>query len=184
MVTLTDCVFATVRRDLALRLGVCEHSIRPETPLSRFLPTERRRAFWRQCQRELGLRFPPLTIPPALERAGSWLTIGSIIRSLVCGLVIGPKWLVLPLVICSTFVTPIVFYFASLPWATEHPELETFGDLSRWLLACNMKKFRRQFGLQANHDEIYLTIKAMLMEMGAEPACITPDASFTELLGS
>jgi hypothetical protein len=181
MTTLSDCVFAWMRREFAGLLGICEQDIRPETPLARFLPKERRRAFWRLGQSQLGLRFPTLQLAPGMERTGNWLTIGSFARAVLYGLLIGPKWLVPPLILLASFGTPILFHFVSLPWQTEHPDLETFGDLSRLLLARNMKKFRGEFGLRPNHDEIYSTIRALLIENGVAPAAITPDVSFAEL---
>jgi hypothetical protein len=121
-------------------------------------------------------------LPPSLARAERWLAIGSSLRSLILALLFAPKWLAVPLAFLSGVVTSALFHLVTRPWATEHAEIQTFGDLSAWLLARNMKKFRREFGLQPNHDEIYLTIKSMLVEMGVDPATITPDASFSGLL--
>jgi hypothetical protein len=181
MPTLSECVFVWMRREFAGLLGVCEQDIRPDTPLARFLPSERRRAFWRLGQSRLGLRFPTLQLSAAMERTGNWLTIGSIARAVLYGLLIGPKWLTVPLVFLASIGSPILYHFFSLPWQTEHPDLETFGDLSQWLLARNMKKFRSKFGLVPDHDEIYSTIRAMLIETGVAPSAITPDASFSDL---
>src|SRR5262245_19776800 len=182
MDTLSECVFVWTRREFARMLGVCEQEIRAETPLSRFLPRERRRQFWRAGEKELGLRFPTLVLPASIARAEQWLTLTAPLRSIVFGVLVGPKWLIVPMVLVSTLVTTVLFYVVTLPWATEHPDLETFGDFSNWLLARNMKRFRQQFGLKPNHDEIFITIKAMLVEMGVEAKSVTPDASFTELI--
>ena len=183
METLSDCVFEWMRREFAPLLGVCEQNIRPETPLSRFLPSERRCEFWRRGQRELGVRFPSLGLPPAMQRVGSWLTISSIGRAILYCLLVGPRWLILPLVVIAPVGTQALFHLATLPWATELPDLHTFADLSEWLLATNMKYFRRKFGVRPNRDEIFVTLKAMLIELGADPEKINPDATFTELLG-
>lgn len=182
METLSDCVFAQMRRELAPRLGVCEQALRPETPLWQVLPRERRRELWRSLERELGLRLPTLQLPPALERIQSWLTIVSIFRTIVGGALFGPKLLVWPLLLVGGAAIHAVFHVITRPWATEHPDLETFGDLLRWLLARNMKRFRTEFRIQPNRDEIYITLRAMLIEHGARPAAITPDASLTDLL--
>ena len=183
MDTLSDRVFAWMRREFAPLLGVCEQDIRPETPLSRFLPSERRSEFWRRGQRELGVRFPSLCLPPAMQRVGGWLTIGSIGRAIIYCLLVGPRWLVLPLVVVAPVRTHALFRLATLPWATDLPDVYSFADLSRWLLARNMKYFRLKFGVRPNRDEIFVTLKAMLIELGADPEKIKPDATFTELLG-
>jgi len=183
MDTLSDCVFEWMRREFAPLLGVCEQEIRPETPLSRFLPSERRCEFWRRGQRELGIRFPFLYLPPALQRVGGWLTIGSIGRAILYCFLVGPRWLVFPLVVIVPMGTHAIFHLATLPWATDLPGVYTFADLSQWLLARNMKFFRLKFGLRPSRDEIFVTLKAMLIELGADPEKIKPDATFTELLG-
>ena len=181
MNTLSDCVFEWMRHEFAPLLGVCERDLRPETPLSRFLPSERRREFWRVGQRQLGLRFPTLVLPPQLERTGYWLAMGSAGRSLIITLLFGAKWLALPAALVALVLFGAIYRIATARWATEHPDLETFGDLSRWLLARNMKKFRVRFGVKPTSDEIFATIRAMLIELGADGNRITPETSFAEL---
>ena len=182
MSTLSDCVFEWMRREFASRLGVCAAELRPETPLSRFLPSERRREFWRSAQRELAVRLPTLQLPLRIERRGHWLILGNAARALVVGLWLGAKWLAFPLAFVAMAVGYMIFHLVTARWATEHPDLETFGDLSRWLLARNMKKFRQEFGLKPTHDEIFHTLRALLIEQGVEPERITPEASLGELL--
>src|SRR5262245_42808188 len=97
METLSDRVFEWVQHEFALRLGVCERSIHRDTPLARFLPPERRREFWTASERELGLRFPTLELPPAMRFWGHVLALGSAMRSLAVGVLFGAKWLVVPL---------------------------------------------------------------------------------------
>jgi hypothetical protein len=172
-----------MRREFACRLGVCAAELRPETPLSRFLPSERRREFWRSAQRELAVRLPTLQLPRRIERTGNWLVLANSARALVVGLWLGAKWLAFPVAFAAMGAGYVVFRLATSRWATEHPDLETFGDVSRWLLARNMKKFRHQFGLQPTHDEIFQTLRALLIEQGVEPQRITPEASLAELLG-
>jgi hypothetical protein len=181
MTTLSDCVFAWMRREFAPLLGVCEGELRPETPLARFLPSERRREFWHIGQKQLDLRFPTLMLPQPVEQTGFWFVIGSAGRTLITCFVLGANWLAWPAALVAALLSSQIFRFATARWATEHPDLETFGDLSRWLLARNMKRFREQFGLKPTYDEIFTTIRVMLIEMGAEPSRITPETSFAEL---
>jgi len=170
-----------MRREFAPLLGVCEGDLRPETPLSRFLPRERRREFWQVGQKQLGLRFPTLVLPQSVARTGDWFVIGSAGRTLIVSLLFGAKWLALPAALAALVFFGAIYRIATARWATEHPDLETFGDLSRWLLARNMKKFRLRFGLKPTHDEIFATLRAMLIEMGVEPDRITPDTSLATL---
>jgi hypothetical protein len=184
MDTLSDCVFVWMRHEFAPLLGVCEREIRPDTPLSRFLPSERRREFWRVGERQFGLRFPALQLPASVSRTGGWLTTLAVARTVLVGVVLGAKWLLLPLALASWVFAAALFHRLSAPWATEHPGLETFGDLSRLLLARNMKTFRLRFGLKPNHDEIAATVVAILAEIaGVDPRGITPDTALTDLFG-
>jgi len=182
MSTLSDCVFEWMRREFANRLGVCAGEMRPETPLSRFLPSERRREFWRIAQRELTVRLPTLQLPRPIERTGNWLVLANSARALVVGLWLGTKWLAFPVAFAAIGAGYLIFRLVTTRWATDHPDLETFGDMSRWLLARNMKKFRKQFGLKPTHDEIFHTVRALLIEQGVKPERITPEASLAELL--
>jgi hypothetical protein len=183
METLSDCVFAWMRHEFAPLLGVCEQEIRQETPLARFLPSERRREFWRNGQRQFGLRFPTLQLPASLSQTGGWLTALAVGRTVLVSMVLGAKWMVLPLALATWVVAAALYARVTAPWATEHPELETFGDLSRLLLARNMKTFRKRFGLKPNRDEIFATVVSILTEMGADPRQITPESKFSDLLG-
>ena len=69
MVTLTDCTFAWLRRELAPVLSVPEEQIQFDTPLSWLIPAERRRAVWRVGEQRLGLEFPTLDLSPAMQRS-------------------------------------------------------------------------------------------------------------------
>ena len=183
MRTLSDCVFDWMRREFAPRLGVCAGEIRRETPLARFLPSERRRAFWSEGQRELGLRFPTLELPPQLQRTGFWVAGGSALRMLVFGLAIGIKAFAFPLALVSAVASAALYGWLMRSWATERPDLETFGDLSKLLLARNLKTFRQRFGLKPNRDEIFTVLVALLAEhLGVDPREITPETSFAELI--
>ncbi len=182
MDTLSDCVFAWMRREFAPLLGVCEREIRPETPLDRFLPSERRREFWRTAQRRLGVRFPTLQLPHVLHHTGHWVALASAARTLVVGLVLGAKWFVLPLAIASGALAAAFYFGFTLRWATQRPDLATFGDLSRLLLASNLKMFRLRFGIKPNRDEIFAIVVVILSEqLGVDPQEITSETSFSEL---
>jgi hypothetical protein len=184
MPNLSDCVFNWMRHEFAMLLGICERDIRPDTPLDRFLPSDRRREFWNTAQRRLGVRFPTLQLPPALHRAGRWVALASAARTLVVGLVLGAKWFVLPLAIASGVLAAAFYFGFTLRWATERPDLATFGDLSRLLLAGNMRTFRRQFGIKPNREEIFATVVAVLSrQLGVDPREITPQTTFSELTG-
>ncbi|HZN33723.1 MAG TPA: hypothetical protein VFB80_07880, partial [Pirellulaceae bacterium] len=162
----------------------CEREIHPDTPLARFLPSERRREFWTTAQRQFGLRLPALRLPLSMQIAGHWLTLAAVGRTVLIGLVLGAKWIVLPLVFVTWLLTSAFYDWITRPWATELPGLETFGDLSRMLLARNVKTFRSRFGLKPNRDEIYAAVAAILAEqLGVDPREITWDTRFDELIG-
>ena len=101
METLTDRVFAWMRHEFAPLLGACERDIRPDTPLSRFLPRERRREFWSTAQRQFDLRLPALELPPAMQLTGHWLALASMWRTILVCLLLGAKWIALPLAACD-----------------------------------------------------------------------------------
>ncbi len=184
MPTLTELTFAYQRRQWAGQLGLCEEAIRPETPLDWYVPQERRRAFWDEMQRQCGVRMPTLQLPAALQRAGWWLSWGAAVRGLIVGLCLAVKWLVLPLAVVSFVATAIGYFSLTRRWATEHPEIDSFGDLSRWILARNLKRFRQEFGIKPNRDEIFAAVKAVLVEsFGCEPAEVTMEASLVNDLG-
>src|SRR5262245_61756504 len=184
MDTLTDRVFDWMRREFAPVLGVCERDIRPETPLDRFLPSERRREFWSTAQRQFGLRLPVLQLPPTMVLTGHWLALASMGRTLLIGLVIGAKWIVLPLAFVTWLVSAGFYYWVTRPWATELPGLATFGDLSQQILVRNLKTFRRRFGVKLSRDEIFAAVAAIVSEhFGVDPKQITWDTRFDELTG-
>jgi len=184
MKTLSDCVFDWMQHDFAARLGVCEREIRRETPLSRFLPSERRREFWQTQERQLGVQFPRLELPLPLQRRGNWLAGGSALRTLLWALLLGAKWFALPLGVGAGAVAWLLYRWLTLPWATERPDLETFGDLARLLLAGNMKTLRQRFGVPPNREEIFATVVALLADVaGVDPREITSETKLDELFG-
>jgi hypothetical protein len=64
------CISATaffrVRRVLAMAREVQTRSIRPDSPIDRFLPKAGRRAGWRRIGHAMGVTLPPLEFPPLL----------------------------------------------------------------------------------------------------------------------
>ena len=184
METLTDRVFDWMRHEFAPLLGVCERDIRPETPLVRFLPSERRRDFWRTAERQFDLRLPGLRLPPTMHLAGHGLAMASMWRTVLIGLVLGAKWVVVPLAFATWVVSAGFYYWVTRPWATELPGLQTFGDLSQQILGRNLKMFRRRFGVKLTRDEIFAAVVAILSEqLGVDPKRITWDTRFDELTG-
>jgi hypothetical protein len=92
------------------------------------------------------------------------------VRGLIVGLFLAAQ-AALPLAVVSFLATAIGYFAYSRRWATEHSEIDTFGDLSRWILARNLKRFRQQFGVKPNRDEIFATVKAILVETGGVEPC-------------
>jgi hypothetical protein len=182
--TLSDRVFDWMRHEFAPLLGVCEREIHRDTPLARFLPSERRREIWRTAQRHFDLRLPALQLPPAMQLAGHWLAMASMWRTILIGLVLGAKWVVVPLAFVTWLVSAGFYCWVTRPWATELPGLETFGDLSQQILVRNLKTFRRRFGAKLTRDEIFATVVAMVAEhFGVDAQRITWDTRFDELAG-
>jgi hypothetical protein len=75
-----------------------------------------------------------------------------------------------------------LFRIFSAPWRTELPGIETFGDLSRAVLARNLRTCRELFGLAPTRDEIFAVVARILVDFGADPERITPDAQLADLL--
>ncbi len=184
MPTLSELTFAYLRQQWARQLCLCEDAIRPETPLDWYVPKETRRAFWDEAQRQLNVRMPTLYLSRTMQRAGWWLSCGAAVRGLIVGLCLAVKWFALPLAIVSFVATAIGYIAFTRRWATEHSEIDSFGDLSRWILARNLKRFRQQFGVKPNRDEIFATVKAILVEAaGVEPCEVTMEARLIDDLG-
>ena len=182
MVTLTDCTFAWLRRDFARQFNLDERLIRPETPLSQVLPPAKRTHLWRSGQRRLGLDLPTLELPPALARTGWLLSLGSGGRAGLVALVLGGQWIALPVALAGLVGFAALFRVLSAPWRTELPGIETFGDLSRAVLARNLRCCRQLFGLEPTRDEIFAVVARILVDFGAERKRITPEARLVDLL--
>jgi len=184
MPTLSELTFDYLRRHWSHQLLIAEAAIRLDVPLEWYVPKERRREFWDEHERQLGLRMPELHLTPLMEQAGWCLSGAAAVRGLVLGLLLAVKWIALPLAIVSFLLTANGYFRWTRRWATEHPEIQTFGDLSRWILARNVKHFRRKFGIKPNRDEIFAAVKAVLVEsLGVEPREVTMDARFVDILG-
>jgi hypothetical protein len=181
--TLSELTFAYLRRQWAVQLCLCEEAIRPETPLEWYVPKETRPAFWDNVRRQANVRMPTLELSPTLSRVGWWLSWAAAVRGLIVGLFLAAQ-AAIPLAVVSFVATAMGYFAFTRRWATEHPEIDTFGDLSRWILARNLKRFRQQFNIKPNRDEIFATVKAVLVEScGVEPAKVTMEASFVNDLG-
>jgi hypothetical protein len=182
MVTLSDCVFALTRREFAQLLHVCEDDIRPDTPLTQLIATDRRRDIWNSAQRQLGWQFPELELPAGMVRFGWGLSLASSARTAIVMLVLGAKWVALPLALGTLLASASLYRLLTRPWRTELPRLETFGDLSRALLARNMHTCRDLFGLKPTREEIFAAVSVILEDVGADPKKITPDTPLLHLI--
>jgi len=182
MVTLSECTFALLRRELAAELKVAEGDIEPSSPLERVIPPGRRPAVWRGSESRLGLALPALELSPAMARTGRLLSLGTGLRAGVVGLVLGAKWLAFPLAVAGLVAFAAFYRVLSSPWRTHLPGIETFGDLAGAVLARNMAACRDLFGLSPTRDEIYAAVVLILEEVGADPKRITPETPLVELL--
>src|SRR5687767_11751266 len=137
MVTLTNCTFALVRRELARELNIREDEIVPESPVARVIPLHRRPRLWQACRSHLGLALPDLQLSPAMARTGRLLSFGSALRAGAIGLLLGAKWLALPLAMAALVAFAVLYRVLTSPWRTELSGIETFDDLTRAVLARN-----------------------------------------------
>ncbi len=181
-ITLSDCTFAWLRREVAAVLGVNEQDIVPDTRLDRLLPPARRRQVWLASQRRLGLELPALELPPIMVRTGWLLSLGSGARAGLIALLLGAKFLALPLAVGSAVALAALYRVVTAPWRTELPGITTFGDLSAAVLARNMAACRDLFGLNPTRDEIYAAVSQILVQVGADPNRITPETPLLELV--
>jgi hypothetical protein len=184
MATLTDCTFAELRPILAQLLRVPIDSIQPTMPISPYLPVEARSRFRRQLARASALKIPELTYRAATGGReavfGICIRVATAVLAAFCDL----QWFVIPIgVLSAAFSTALIDCIHRHYVAEEnHPEIITFEDLARWVLARNMKRLRQRFNLKADHAEILVTIKAVLLEqMAVDPRRVKEDFCFAEL---
>jgi hypothetical protein len=182
MITLTDCTFAWMRRELALILRVREEYIQSETPLSWLIPAERRREVWQTGEQRLGLQFPILELPTTMRHAGWYTSLLSGVRSALVALCFGANWFALPLGLASFVGWAVLYRLVTTPWRTELTRIETFGDLSRALVARNLPKCQVLFGLQPTREEIFAVVATILEEVGADPDRIKLETPLVQLI--
>lgn len=161
---------------------MAEDDIEAASPLERVIPPSRRPTIWRGSQSRWGLALPELELSPAMARTGRLLSVGSGLRTGVLALVLGAKWLALPLALAGLVAFAAFYRVLTSPWRTQLPGIETFGDLARAVLARNMAACRGFFGLAPTREEIYAAVVQILEEVGADPKRIKPETPLVELL--
>jgi hypothetical protein len=145
---------------------------------------------WKSLQAHTGLELPPLQLSdPDRHSArliawGGWLmAAGSalvIMQPQTVGQFFGLLAVLAPLVIgCHRFAEWLL-----QSRAVELDQLATVSDLVLAIVGANLKRLRTRYGIKPNRDEIFATVKHLLVEhCGVDPAKVSPDAILTTDLG-
>lgn len=182
----TDCptrsAFYHVRRALVAVLGVGPRSLRPSTPLLPLLRNRRLHRTWRQLERELSLKLPPLE-----DRAGVGVLVGMIVSFLGFVAVTastGDVFVGLGVALLSLLPGTLLGYIFGLCWRTVSQSYRTVGELARGLVACNYERFRPAKEPSTTNDPIWERLCAVVVrQLSVEKAVLNRGTRFVEDLG-
>jgi uncharacterized membrane protein len=183
----TDCpvrsAFYRLRRALVAVLGVGPRPLRPSTPLLPLLGNWRLHRTWRQLERELSLKLPPLE-----NRAGVGVVAGMAVVSVV-GFVAatartGDVFVGLGVALLCLLPGTLLGYIFGLCWHTVSQSYRTLGELARGLVAYNYERFRPAKEPSTTNDPIWERLcNVVVRQLGVEKVVLNRGTRFVEDLG-
>jgi acyl carrier protein len=175
---MTAKAFYRLRRGLSELSAQPRRAIRPDTPLEALVPSHRRRRYWSDLSRLLGVRLPPLR-RPGWVITSLMVTIVGLIFIAILGERIrflphpGVSWgLLVGLLLTAGVLTR--------PLATNMGPWHTTGDLARVLLRDNFATFAKESQF-VNEKEVWDSLVAMIAEqLGVSERDLRPEVRFVE----
>lgn len=190
-ICLSSHTFYRLRKALRKLLGTPREQIRPDASCNNIIPTENRRALWRQLAVELGWDLPELYRPKWVSTLFSAITLGGVLASVFLGMADGIEkaqaWLL--------GLGSMGFGFAAArltrPLAIHFPsDCIHLRDLAEIVLQRNLPRIRKDIGTWQAHDGVWNEAEAKSIvrrliceELGVKPEQLGPDVRFVADLG-
>ena len=181
------CLTASAFYDVRAALADCgiQDRFGPSTPLTAVLPRSKRRSFWSNLSRSMGLKLPSLVRPSWVVKLNILATFAS--SGAAAYWLMGSEHteILFPLLaLPSLFLFGYLAAVATQPLATNYaPSFETFRGLSEQLVAINFKEISAKHGPMGRNDVWAVLRRLIATNLGVDENEVIREANFVRDLG-